>query len=426
MKTSSLNSPSPHLSPPWGEGKSPTRHSRSGDGAGERFSLSLLFKRFFKLGATAYGGPAMSGQIKQVVVGDYGWIKEQEFLHGIALCQLIPGASMVQLVTYIGYRLRGIWGALFSAVAFTLPAFIVIVILSTIYFKAQTLWFIEALFKGLGAIVVAIVLNACITLGRSILRDWKVALISFLSFFGFFFRWNIILIFILAAFAALFLHPKGNKTESPSHHEDLKFTTKNRKDYLILGPLIILVYLGLVLCYVINPQLTYLSLTLSKIGALAFGGGFTMIPLIQYEVVDHFHWLTTKEFLDGIALGQITPGPIMITATFIGYKLSGFFGALVATIGIFSSSFFILVLLIPHYDRLRRVEIVKTMERGILGSFIGMLGLVLYNFGRAVFVDIPSIIFAAAAFIALLKKIDLPYILLSGAILSILIFGLLK
>jgi chromate transporter len=425
MKTSSLNSPSPHPSPPWGEGKSPTRPSRSGDGAGERFSLSLLFKRFFKLGATAYGGPAMSGQIKQVVVGDYGWIKEQEFLHGIALCQLIPGATNVQLVTYIGYRLRGIWGALFSAVAFTLPAFIVIVILSTIYFKAQTLWFIEALFKGLGAIVVAIVLNACITLGRSILRDWKVALISFLSFFAFFFRWNVILIFILAAGAALLLHPKGSKLKPPSH-EELNSTTKKGKDYLILGPLIILVYLGLVLCYVINPQLTYLSLTLSKIGALAFGGGFTMIPLIQYEVVDHFHWLTTKEFLDGIALGQITPGPIMITATFIGYKLSGFFGALVATIGIFSSSFFILVLLIPHYDRLRRVEIVKTIERGILGSFIGMLGLVLYNFGRAVFVDIPSIIFAAAAFIALLKKIDLLYILISGGILSILIFGLLN
>jgi len=392
----------------------------------QMFPLSLLFKRFLKLGATAYGGPAMTGQIKQAVVVDYGWIKEQEFLQGVALCQLIPGATMVQLVTYIGYRLRGIWGALLSAIAFTLPAFIVIVILSVIYFKMQTIWFIEALFKGLGAIVVAIVLNACITLGKSILRDWKVVLISFLSFFGFFFRWNVILIFVLAGVAALFLRPKGKKTESPSHHEDLKFTTKYRKDYLILGGLIILVYLGFVLCYLINPQLTYLSLTLSKIGALAFGGGFTMIPLIQYEVVDHFHWLTTKEFLDGIALGQITPGPIMITATFIGYKLSGFFGALIATIGIFSSSFFILTLLIPHYDRLRRIEIVKTMERGILGSFIGMLGLVLYNFGRAAFVDIPSILFAAAAFFALIKKIGLPYILLSGAILSILIFGLLK
>jgi chromate transporter len=290
----------------------------------------------------------------------------------------------------------------------------------------QTLWFIEALFKGLGAIVVAIVLNACITLGRSILRDWKVVLISFLSFFGFFFRWNVILVFILAALAALLLRPKGTKAESTSHYEDLKFTTKNRKDYLILGGLIILVCLGLILAYVINPQITHLSLILSKIGALAFGGGFTMIPLIQYEVVDHFHWLTTKEFLDGIALGQITPGPIMITATFIGYKLSGFLGAFVATIGIFSSSFFILILLIPHYDRLRRVEIVKTMEQGILGSFIGMLGLVLYNFGKEAFVDIPSIIFAGAAFFALIKKIGLPYILLSGAILSILIFGLLN
>ena len=180
------------------------------------FPLSLLFTRFLKLGTTSYGGPAMSGQIKQVVVTDCGWIREQEFLQGVALCQLIPGATNVQLVTYVGYRLRGIWGAILSVIAFTLPAFIFMVILSAIYFKVQTLWFIEALFKGLGAIVVAIVLYACITLGRSILKDWKVILISFLSFFGFFFRWNVILIFILAAGAALLLHPKGSKIKPPS------------------------------------------------------------------------------------------------------------------------------------------------------------------------------------------------------------------
>ena len=390
------------------------------------FPLSLLFTRFLKLGTTSYGGPAMSGQIKQVVVTDCGWIREQEFLQGVALCQLIPGATNVQLVTYVGYRLRGIWGAILSVIAFTLPAFIFMVILSAIYFKVQTLWFIEALFKGLGAIVVAIVLYACITLGRSILKDWKVILISFLSFFGFFFRWNVILIFILAGVFALLLRPKERKLESPSYGQGLNLTAKKGRDYLILGILAIFICVGVALCYVINPQLTYLSLTLSKIGALAFGGGFTMIPLIQYEVVDHFRWLTTKEFLDGIALGQITPGPIMITATFIGYKLSGLFGALIATIGIFSSSFLILILLIPHYDRLRRIKIVQTMEQGILGSFIGMLGLVLYNFGRAAFVDIPSIIFAGAAFFAILKKISLLYILLSGTILSILVFGLLK
>jgi chromate transporter len=115
----------------------------------------------------------------------------------------------------------------------------------------------------------------------------------------------------------------------------------------------------------------------------------------------------------------------MITATFIGYKLSGLLGAFMATVGIFSPSFFILILLIPYYDRLKGVEIVRTIERGILGSFIGMLGLVLYNFGRATFVDVPSVMFTLAAFIALRKKIDLPYILLAGAILSILVFGLL-
>jgi chromate transporter len=167
-------------------------------------------------------------------------------------------------------------------------------------------------------------------------------------------------------------------------------------------------------------------LSLSKIGALAFGGGFPAISLIQYEMVDRFHWLSTKEFLDGIALGQVTPGPILITSTFIGYKVFGFLGAIISTLGIFFPSFFILILLIPYHDRLKGVEKVTRMEHGILGSFIGMLGVVLYNFGRASLVDIPTILVAAGAFLALYKKVGLPYILLAGGILSVLLFGLIK
>jgi chromate transporter len=166
-------------------------------------------------------------------------------------------------------------------------------------------------------------------------------------------------------------------------------------------------------------------MTLSKVGALAFGGGFTIIPLIQYEVVDHFQWVSTKEFMDGIAMGQVTPGPILITATFLGYKLSGLWGAGMATLAIFSPSFFIVMLVIPHYDKVRGINAVRIIEQGILASFVGMLGLVLYNFGRATFVDIPSVIFTVGSFIALLKRIDLSYVLLIGAILSILIFGFL-
>jgi chromate transporter len=136
-------------------------------------------------------------------------------------------------------------------------------------------------------------------------------------------------------------------------------------------------------------------------------------------------WLSTKEFLDGIALGQVTPGPILITATFVGYKISGLLGAFMATVGVFFPSFFILVLLIPYHDRLRGVEKVRMMEQGILGSFIGMIGLVLYNFGRTSLVDIPRILMAAAAFFAIYKKIGLPYILLAGGMLSIIIYGFL-
>ena len=386
-------------------------------------SLKFLFTRVFKLGATAYGGPGMISQIKETAVNRYGWVKEGEFMRGVALCQLIPGATMVQIVTYIGYRVRGIWGALTAAVAFVLPAFIVLLALSAIYFKYHSLWVIQALFKGLGAIVVAIILNACITFGRSVLKDWKVIVISVLSFFAFFLQWNFVLIFVLAAVVGFVLRPKIPQTKAAASRGSSLDVKK--KEYLIIALLAAVICLALIVSYVVDPKITDLSLNLSKIGALAFGGGFTAIPLIQYEMVDRFHWLSTKEFLDGIALGQVTPGPILITATFVGYKVSKVLGATMATLGVFFPSFFILVLLIPYHDRLKGVEKVRMMEQGVLGSFIGMLALVLYNFGKTSLVDLPSILMASGAFLAIYKKISLPYILVAGGMLSILIYAFL-
>lgn len=387
--------------------------------------LRFLFLRIFKLGATAYGGPGMISHIKEMAVNKNGWVKEEEFMRGLALCQLIPGATMVQIVTYIGYRVRGIWGALTAAVAFVLPAFIAILVLSAIYFKYHHLWFIQALFKGLGAIVVAVILNACITLGKSLLKDWKVIFIAALSFFAFFFQWNFVLIFGFAAVAGLLLRPKKPQIKAaPPGGAPLERPIE--KKYLIVILLAAFICLVFALSYLTDPKITALSLSLSKIGALAFGGGFTAIPLIQYEIVNRFHWLSTKEFLDGIALGQVTPGPILITATFVGYKVANVLGATMATLGVFFPSFFILILLIPYHDRLKGMEKARMMEQGVLGSFIGMLVLVLYNFGRASLVDIPRILMASAAFLALYKKINLPYILLTGGVLSIIFWGLLK
>jgi chromate transporter len=271
---------------------------------------------------------------------------------------------------------------------------------------------------------VAIILNACITFGRPILRDWKVILIAVLSFFAFFFQLNFVLIFVFAAVAGLLLRPKTPTMKAgPSGMAPME--TRKEKEYLIVVLLAAFICVLLLFSYLVDPRITNLSLGLSKIGALAFGGGFTAIPLIQYEMVDRYQWLSTKEFLDGIALGQVTPGPILITATFVGYKVANLLGAFMATLGVFFPSFFILVLLIPYHDRLRGVERVRMMEQGVLGSFIGMLALVLFNFGRTSLVDIPRILMAAAAFLAIYKKISLPYILLSGGVLSVLIYGFL-
>ena len=384
--------------------------------------LSVLSKRFLKIGATAYGGPAIAQEIKRVIVKESRWIDEPEFLRGMALCQMLPGATWVMLSTYIGYRLRGIWGAFFCAVAFILPAFTLIVILSLLYFRWGDLWPIQSLFKGVGAIVVGLVLNAFIGFSRSIVHGWKVVFLAILSFTGLILRWNILVVFFLAAGLALLLRATkdGNKLlQAAETHQ----APQNKVDILFLGGLAFLIGLLFFISYLFNEPLFHLCMSLSKVGALAFGGGFTVIAMIQYDVVDKFHWVSTKEFLDGIAMGQVTPGPVMITTTFLGYKLAGFWGAFMATIAGFSPPFFIITLLMPYYDRLKRMPAVQTIEQGILSSFIGMLALVLVDFGRAALVDLPGALIFLGTFLALIKKIDPVYILLVGAVLSVLIFG---
>jgi chromate transporter len=385
-------------------------------------SLLFIFTRVLVLGATAYGGPGMIMQIKEAAVKRYNWVTEGMFMRGVALCQLIPGATMVQIVTYIGYRVRGIPGALTAAVAFVLPAFIALLALSALYFRFHSLWLIQALFKGLGAMVLAIILNACLTFGKNVLTDWKTVAIALLSFFAFFFRWNLLLIFVLAAAAGFLLRLKHTPTgATPSGGNHLEGA--RGKEHLLVAGVAAVVCLLVGLSYFVDNRIATLSLNLAKIGAIAFGGMFTGIPLMQYELVDRLGLLSTKEFIDGIALGQVTPGPILITATFVGYKVANFLGAAMATLGMFAPSFFILVLLIPYHDRLQGVEKVKMTEQGVLSAFIGMLTVVLYNLGRTSLVDIPSILIALGAFLALYKGIGLPYILLVGAILSMIIWG---
>ena len=184
---------------------------------------------------------------------------------------------------------------------------------------------------------------------------------------------------------------------------------------------------GVALCVLLvplafAPVLTQLNLIFMKVDLMAFGGGFTTIPLIQREVVDRFGWVTTREFMDGIALGQVTPGPIVITATFVGYKVGGLLGALLGTIAVFFPSFVVLTTLVPYYDRIKRSRPIQVMVRGILAAFLGMLLLVAYHFAREALVDWKTWGVMAAAWLALWRKVDLLLIVGVGAVLSMLVF----
>ncbi len=171
-----------------------------------------------------------------------------------------------------------------------------------------------------------------------------------------------------------------------------------------------------------DPVLGQLNLLLMKLGVLAFGGGFTLIPLIQQEVVGRLGWLTTREFIDGIALGQITPGPIVITATFVGYRIAGLLGASLSTLAVFFPSFLVLVAAVPHFDRIKRLRTVQWMIKGVLAGFIALLVFVLWQFGQVSLVDWKTWGLAAAAFLALRWKVDLLLIVGVVALLSIVIF----
>jgi len=184
---------------------------------------------------------------------------------------------------------------------------------------------------------------------------------------------------------------------------------------------------GVALCVLLvplafAPVLAQLNLIFMKVDLMAFGGGFATIPLIQREVVDRFGWVTTREFIDGIALGQVTPGPIVITATFVGYKAGGLVGALLGTIAVFFPSFIVLTSLAPYYDRIKRSRPIQVMVRGILAAFLGMLLLVAYHFAREALVDWKTWALMGVAWFALWRKVDLLLVVGVGAALSVVLF----
>jgi chromate transporter len=378
-------------------------------------TLKGLFVSFFRLGMTAFGGPAMVAHIKELSTQRNQWLDENDFKNGVALCQSIPGATAMQTAAYVGFRVRGISGAMAAYIGFGLPAFMFILLLSVLYVQFNGLPKFISLFNGLQVIVVALIINATYSFGRNIISNYKNILIVLLAAISLWFGVSPFMVIVGAGILGMALF-KGTASNAVVYSEnEAKWNAKQ-----IIGLLVtfLICFTGL---YFLNAILFNLATVMLKIDLFAFGGGFASLPLMLHEIVINRGWLDNKTFMDAIALGQITPGPIIITATFVGYMVYGIPGALVATIAIFTPSFFMVITIAPFFDRLKNSIYFMRAIDGIFASFVGLLLYVCLKFTMDIPWDIVRILLCLAALTALLRKVDILYIVLIGAVISVFV-----
>jgi chromate transporter len=374
-------------------------------------SLTNLFLSFLKLGATAFGGPAMVPYIGRLAVEQKKWLDDSTFRDGVALCQSIPGATAMQTAAYTGFRARGVAGAAASFIGFGLPAFLLMVGLSAFYARSHTLPPVVSVFNGLQTIVVAIVANATLSFGKT-LKGFKDVIIAVIAASMFAFGLSPILVILLAALLGFLLHPKNSP---PNVHFSAETQSSSAKPFSIIATLAALAFVGL---FFFEPQLFDLAAMMFRIDLFAFGGGFASVPLMFHEIVEARSWMDGQTFLNGIALGQVTPGPIVITATFVGYIVYGLIGSMVATVSIFLPSFLIVIGITPYFDRLRNSVYFAGAIRAISCSFVGLLLTVTFRFASNISWDIPRLSLAVATFAALLFKVEILWIVLVGTVAS--------
>ncbi|MFA7331721.1 MAG: chromate efflux transporter [Candidatus Delongbacteria bacterium] len=372
-----------------------------------------LFVEFLRLGAVAFGGPAMVVHIRRLAVERRGWLSEAEFREGVALCQAIPGATAMQCAAFTGLRTRGLTGALCAFAGFVLPAFLLMLVLSLGYGQALALPAGLALLAGLRWVVVALVAHAAWMLGRSHLKSVPDALLAAGAALLFFFNLHPLLILLLAVLAG-WLRSRYDDPTAPVPPGPARRAPW--RSPLLLGAT------GLLLIGLLTwtrPLLAQLFVSMVKVDLVAFGGGYAALPLLYREVVELQGWLPARTFLDGITLGQVTPGPIVITATFIGHQVAGWAGALTTTAGIFLPSLFMLTLAEPWFQRLNRRPDFRQVTRSLLLSFAGLLAAVTLRFALETPWTWPGRLLALAALGLLLRKVDVHWVVLGGGLLSL-------
>ncbi len=356
---------------------------------------------FLRLGTLGFGGPiALAGYMQRDLVEERGWITREEYVEGLALAQLAPGPLAAQLGIYLGWVRGGIVGATLVGFVFILPSFLMVLLLGALYMRFGGLSWMQGVFYGIGASVIAIVARSAVKLGRmTIAKDpllWALFVVN--AGTTVYTGRELVLVFALSGVAAMLAKAPPMRARSPK-------------------ALMIFPWAATGLAGVASGS-TLLSLALYFVGAGAFvfGSGLAIVPFLHGGVVEKYHWLNDRQFLDAVAVAMITPGPVVITVAFIGYLVAGLAGAFASAAGVFLPCYLIVVVLASHYHRLVANPSIKAFVSGVTAAAAGAIGGAAVILGRRAIVDLPT---AAICLVTLLllvrvKKIPEPLVILAA------------
>jgi chromate transporter len=376
------------------------------------FSLRDLVAYFLRLGTYGFGGPiALAGYMQKDLVEQRRWFSKQDYLEGLAFSQLSPGPLAAQLAMYLGWLRAGSLGATVVGIAFIMPSFLMVLVVAALYVHFGSLSWIQGMFYGIGAAVIAIIVRSAIKLIRTTVgKDWLLwTIFAVLAITTAWTKSEIIWLFILCGFLAMAIKAPP---ALPVRVTPLLS--------LSLHPLLTGIH-GVAGAATIGTLFFFFL----KAGAFVFGSGLAIVPFLYGGIVVKFHWLTERQFVDAVAVAMITPGPVVITSGFIGYLVAGVFGALAAAWAVFAPPYFIVLFGAPYYRRFAQNRQVKAFVQGVTAAAVGAIAGAAYILARRSLIDIPTVVIAVVTLAVLMftKKIPEPVVILAAGVAGLLLHG---
>ena len=371
-------------------------------------ALRQIALSFLRLGTTAFGGPAAHiAMMEEEFVRRRGWVSHADFLDMLGASNLVPGPSSTEMAIHIGHQRAGWRGLVVAGVCFILPAMLIVMACAWAYVTFGSLPQVQSVLYGVKPVIIAVVLQALWGLGRTAIKNGFLLAVGLLATAAAIAGGNVLAILLAAGLVTVFqAWIKERRLSS-----NLLALPMPAKSLMAATP---------VLAAAVPISLSALFLVFLKFGAVIFGSGYVLLAFLQADLVDRLHWLTQAQLLDAVAVGQVTPGPVFTTATFIGYLLGGVRGAVVATVGIFLPGFLFVAASRPLIPRIRRSKIAGAFLDGVNVGAVALMIAVTWQLSRAALVDFPTGAIAALSAVVLIYfRINSAWLIFAGGLVGL-------